>query len=412
MNTGDFVNTGSTGAITGRSYSSGILSWVQNGTSFAVSVALVPGASSNFVVSKVMGDYVLSNAVAAPCFSRGTRIATPTGETAVEDLQIGDLVLTASGSAKPIKWIGRRQIDLTAHPQPEVVAPVRIQRDALAESVPHTDLLLSPDHGIFVDGKLIRARQLINGTTIRQEKGQASIEYFHIELGDHVILLAEGSPAESYLDIGNRGFFANADQPRVLHSDPTDESHYPDRAAGSCAPFVWDEATVRPAWQRLADRAAAIGLPVPQRATTTDPDLCLFAVCPGHRRFTPLYSGSNLAVFVLPRGVKEVVLASRAQSASEARPWLEDRRRLGVRVRRIILRGATELCEIPVDQPDLTKGWWAVERDGPAMSRWTDGQAILSLPEIAEDAWLEIHLAEAMTYVVDAEVSDVGQMVA
>ena len=47
--------------------------------------------------------------------------------------------------------------------------PVRIRRDAFAENMPHRDLLVSPDHAIFVDGKLICARQLMNGTTIRQE---------------------------------------------------------------------------------------------------------------------------------------------------------------------------------------------------------------------------------------------------
>jgi hypothetical protein len=60
--------------------------------------------------------------------------------------------------------------------------------------MPHTDLLVSPDHGVFVDGKLICARQLINGTTIRQEEDYTSVEYFHVELESHAILLAEGLP--------------------------------------------------------------------------------------------------------------------------------------------------------------------------------------------------------------------------
>jgi Hint domain len=80
------------------------------------------------------------------------------------------------------------------------------------------------------------ARQLVNGTTIRQEKGRASIEYFHVELDAHVILLAEGLAAESYLNTGNRGFFANSGEPLVLHPDLTDETDYPAREVGSCAP--------------------------------------------------------------------------------------------------------------------------------------------------------------------------------
>jgi hypothetical protein len=297
-----------------------------------------------------------------------------------------------------VKWIGQRRIDLMAHPRPETVAPVRIQRDALAQKVPHTDLLLSPDHAVFVDGKLICARQLINGTTIQQEMGLPSIEYFHVELDRHAILLVESLPAESYLDTGNRRFFANSDEPLVLHPDLTDETDYQTRAAGSCAPFVWNEASVLPVWRRLADRAAAIGQPTPARATSTDPDLCLSV---NRRTVKPVHSDRDFVIFVLPRDAREIRLLSRAQPPTEARPWLDDRRQLGVRVRRIVLRGAYELREIPVDHSDLTRGWWAVERDGQIMSRWTDGEAVLPLPAMSGTVMLEIHLAGSMTYVVD-----------
>ena len=170
--------------------------------------------------------------------------------------------------AGQVRWLGHRRIDLTSHHRPETVAPIRIQRGAFADALPRRDLLVSPDHAIFVDGKLICARQLVNGTTICQETGWTAVDYYHVELDRHAILLAEGLPAESYIDTGNSGFFANSGAPLVLHPDLTDESDYPTREAGSCAPFVWDEASVRPVWQRLADRAAAIGRPVPQPATT------------------------------------------------------------------------------------------------------------------------------------------------
>ena len=119
------------------------------------------------------------------CYAAGTRILTADGERAIESLSQGDIVLTLSDGelkAQPVKWLGHRRIDLTAHPRPETVAPIRIERDAFADNMPHTDLLVSPDHAIFVDGKLICARQLINGTTIRREKGWTSVDYFHVEL--------------------------------------------------------------------------------------------------------------------------------------------------------------------------------------------------------------------------------------
>jgi hypothetical protein len=122
------------------------------------------------------------------------------------------------------------------------------------------------------------------------------------------------------------------------------------------------------------------------------------------RPVKPIVSDSDHAIFVLPGAVSELRLLSRAQSPTEARPWLEDRRRLGVRVKRIVLCSGDEVCEVPVDHPALTQGWWAVERDGPHMSRWTDGEAVL--PAMSECRMLEIHLAGSMTYVVDAVPED------
>jgi len=84
------------------------------------------------------------------------------------------------------------------------VAPVRILQGAFADGAPHHDLLLSPDHPVFVDGRLICVRQLINGTTIRQATDWPSVDYLHVELDRHRCCW-EGLPAEGYLDTGNRG---------------------------------------------------------------------------------------------------------------------------------------------------------------------------------------------------------------
>jgi hypothetical protein len=350
-------------------------------------------------------DFFLSD---QPCYAAGTRILTASGERTVESLMKDDIVLTlADGEliARPVHWVGRRRIDLTAHPRPEAVAPVRIQRGAFADDMPHRDLLVSPDHAIFVDGKLICARQLVNGSTIRQEMGWTSVEYFHVELDSHAILVAEGLPAESYLNTGNRGFFANSGEPFVLHPDLTDETDYPAREAGSCAPFVADEANVRPVWQRLVERAAALGQPAPQLATTADPELRVVAK---GRTVRPLFGENGLYIFVLPKGATEARLISRAGSPTDARPWLDDRRRLGVSVERIVLRGWNEVQEVPVDHPGLSQGWQKVERDGTAPRRWTSGDAVLVLPALAGPTMLEIHAGNGgMAYLTgtDAPIS-------
>jgi len=66
--------------------------------------------------------------------------------------------------------------------------------------------LLSPDHAVFAHGVLIPIRLLINGTSIHQVK-RDQITYCHVELPRHAVILAEGLPAESYLDAGDRSNF-------------------------------------------------------------------------------------------------------------------------------------------------------------------------------------------------------------
>src|SRR5690606_25810635 len=82
---------------------------------------------------------------------------------------------------------------------------------SIANNVPHRDLTLSPGHHVYFDGKLIPAMMLVNGKTVTQDFSRPVFEYFHVELDRFDILLAEGVPAESYVDTGNRSMFQNAD---------------------------------------------------------------------------------------------------------------------------------------------------------------------------------------------------------
>ena len=69
-----------------------------------------------------------------------------------------------------------------------------------------------------------------------------------------------------------------------------------------------------------------------------------------------------------------------------------------------MLRDASEMREVPLDHPDLSQGWWAVERDGRAMRRWTDGDAVLPLPAMDGVTMLEIRASNAgMSYLAGAD---------
>ena len=92
----------------------------------------------------------------------------------------------------------------------------------------------------------------------------------------------------------------------------------------SCAPFVSDEGDVQPVWQRLAERAVALGQPLPKLDTTTDAAPCLVAK---GRTVKPMYGENGLYIFALPKGATEARLVSRSAAPTDARPWLEDRQR-------------------------------------------------------------------------------------
>ncbi len=185
------------------------------------------------------------------CYARGTHLLTAGGDRPVEQLQPGDTVTTLSGKEAAIRWIGRRRVDIARHAAPDTVRPVRIAANAFAEGLPRRDLLISPEHALFVDGVLIPARCLLNGSTITQDT-PASVEYFHVELDRHDVLLAEGLPAESYLDTGNRTMFANAPV-TALH--PSVEAT---RTAEACAPLVLGGAMLEAVRARLDARVPAL----------------------------------------------------------------------------------------------------------------------------------------------------------
>jgi hypothetical protein len=339
------------------------------------------------------------------CFAEGTRILTDAGKVPVEALRAGQQVIVVrpggQHAARPISWIGHRYIDLTRHASPELARPIRIRADAFADGEPSRDLLVSPDHAIYIGGVLIPVRLLQNGATIVREDRLRTVRYFHVELDRHDILLAEGLPAESYLDTGNRGVFENADVPLTLHPDLSAGDEQARRLSSSCAPFVADAEQVRPVWWRLAIRASQLGFAVAEPDTTTDPALRLSV---DGRPCWPVATENDRHVFILPRAAASVRLISRATAPCAVTPWVEDRRQLGVAVGRIVFGGSAGAFELAADHPSLADGWWAAERDDSKLWRWTNGNAALPLPQGA--SIVEIQLAGANTYLRSEETAD------
>jgi hypothetical protein len=159
-------------------------------------------------------------AIVSPvCFRPGTRIATPRGFAAVEDLVPGDLVLTIDGAAEPVRWIGRQTI-ATRLADPIRVQPIRIRAGAIGAGVPTRDLLVSPDHAIGIDGILAHASALVDGLgVVREPLMGESLAYLHIELAEHRLVLAEGLAAETFIDNPENLAFDNGAERAVALGD-------------------------------------------------------------------------------------------------------------------------------------------------------------------------------------------------
>jgi len=335
-----------------------------NGSSSQITLDITGSfTTSDFTVVDSSGNSTISlNSM--PCFAAGTRILTTRGETQVEQMREGMQVILADERIVPVTWIGHRTVDIAGHPHPETVRPVLIMAGAISNGVPARDLLISPDHAVALNGHLIPAKALINGSTIRQID-RRTITYYHVELPEHAVLLAEGTPCESYLETGNRHNFENGDAPVIaLHPafGPTTPDWQRVREARSCAPLVEDGPVVEAVRARLLSRADI--------ATTQEADLAIIRRTDG-----------------------SIVLTSRSTIPGHLSPDPRDRRLLGVKIASIMRKDGTF---IPLDHPDLNQGWHDAEPDG----RWTDGHALIPA-SLLGDGPPDITLAATLAYPAD-----------
>lgn len=138
----------------------------------------------------------------------GTRLLTPKGYRRVETLRRGDMVATLIGRGPmfvPIAWIGRRTPIVTNEENPDAV-PVRIRRDAIGDAMPNCDILLAPDHAIYLHGALYMTRSLVNDVSIIREWRQRAARYWGVCLERHDILAAENMAIESLLPASAAAF--------------------------------------------------------------------------------------------------------------------------------------------------------------------------------------------------------------
>jgi hypothetical protein len=296
----------------------------------------------------------VGDAIVIVCYARGTRIATPAGEVPVEALSEGDYALTARGQARRIVWIGEGRV-LATRGLRNAATPVILKKGALADNVPHRDLRVTKGHALYLDNVLIPVEFLVNHRSIVWDDHAQEIELYHIELEAHDVLLANGAPAESYRDDGNRWLFRNRNTGWGL---PRKEP---------CAPVLIGGPVVDAVWRRLLERAG----PRPGFVMTDDPDLHL--QIDGRRLNVASRHGATYR-FVLPWRPTDACIVSRAAAPAEL-GLARDPRVLGVAVRRIELRRGSRMRVASANDVRLSRGFHSFEADNDF--RWTDGCGLL-----------------------------------
>jgi hypothetical protein len=309
-------------------------------------------------------DKFYSNKIVGTCFAAGTLIRTPAGDALVETLRVGDLVVTASGETRPVKWMGHTDIDFRRTPRGGPGLPIRIAADAFGPARPSKDLYLSAGHSVCVDllGEvLIPVEHLINGGTIAEIDTDA-ISYWHVELESHDILLANNLPAESYLAMANRGGFEELRGVLPTQVEGLERTH-----ADFCRPVVTEGPMLDFVRQRLVARAEEIGWK-PEREAN------LHLTVDG-RVVRPLAEDGS-AAFLFRADAKDLRLMSNAFAPSAF--GSSDERRLGVMLLGLALSGSGgEPRRISLDDDRLVDGVHHIENHGGALRRWTTGEFVL-----------------------------------
>jgi hypothetical protein len=312
----------------------------------------VSGAAANAATLTAAGTQILASSQ-MPCFCAGTMILTPTGEIAVEALQAGDLVQTWSGQQRRIVWAGMGRTLVTPRNRCDVT-PVIVRAGALDDGVPSRDLHVTRHHALLVQDVLVPVEHLINGASIIWDDRAQVVEYYHLELDAHDILVADGAPAESFRDDGNAHQFQN--HARRQSGAPMEP----------CRAVVESGAALDAAWGIVAARVRG------RRAAgwTGEADLHLAV---DDLRVEGVRSREGTWSFDLPPGFGSIAIGSRT-TIPAARNGT-DLRRVGVAVREMTFWRHSLGRSVALDNADIGDGWHEMA-DG---HRWTKGLAVVPI---------------------------------
>lgn len=312
------------------------------------------------------------------CFTVDFTVATPSGETPIQSLKVGDDVFAyCDKSPKKVKIIriGHTHINAKVSlPNDQAGYPVRILKNAIADEVPYKDLLITPEHCLFLNGNLVPARMLVNGRSIFYDRSITSFTHVHIQTETPSTIMANGLLIESYLANGNRLSFHKNDSIAVI------ANHTKSQDKRSTAPAVPARHYVEPLFAKILQRAKQLHTPGQTKpvAMTTESDFHLISDTGLIIHKTREVGGRSL--FMIPSAVTSVRLVSRSSRPCDTiGPFVDDRRQLGVCVGDVTFydSGKSICLSSKKGEKDL-EGWYPLEKNNV---RWTNGNALLPLAE-------------------------------
>ncbi|MCG7574106.1 Hint domain-containing protein [Phaeobacter sp. CNT1-3] len=186
--------------------------------------AIPPGPNAGGIISGgVFAEGTVRYDDLIPCFTEGTRIATMSGEVAIEDIQVGDMVITRDGGLQPVRWIGSTTVPARGKHAPVVFAPGAIGNSRQLEVSPQHRILQNNTRAqLYFDETevLLPAHTMVNSDTIYRREG-GTVRYFHLLFDQHEIVLSEGVWTESFfLGDGIINGMAEAQRAEILSLFP------------------------------------------------------------------------------------------------------------------------------------------------------------------------------------------------
>jgi hypothetical protein len=165
------------------------------------------------------------------CYAKDTLLLTKQGFVPIQYIKPGQTVETkgkifdgqvnrdARVESKQVVWVSKFKVfDMN-----EKTRPICVQKHAFGKNVPFQDLYVSPNHSLLVNGRMVLAKNMVNGRTIYQDKQCASVEYYHVECEHHCTVVANGLISESYNEKNNREIFETSNP---IRSKPDFSLHY------------------------------------------------------------------------------------------------------------------------------------------------------------------------------------------